>query len=101
MTTNTIWFLVLDNVGEKFNYLFVQFYNNDCNPGNQDSFKNALDRWLKLAKNKNLDILIGLPAAEGAAPTPPNLKGYRTPKELDTMYSVRISTVINKFVLRA
>ena len=89
MITNTIWFLVLDNVGEKFNYLYVQFYNNYCSAGDQASFEGALRQWLSLAQDKNLGIFIGLPAAEGAAGS-----GYITPEEMDTMYSVRISTVI-------
>ena len=76
-------------MGEKFNHLYVQFYNNYCQYGNPDGFEEALNQWLSLAQDKNLGIFIGLPAAEGAAGN-----GYLTPEEMDTMYSVRISTVI-------
>ncbi|KAJ7394415.1 hypothetical protein OS493_000224 [Desmophyllum pertusum] len=65
-------------------YVFVQFYNNDCHIGNLPKFREALDKWLSFAQaNVRPLIFVGLPAHESASADP---KYYTPPSELQVTY---------------
>ena len=55
-------------VGHEFDYLFIQFYNNYCYPGDQ-YFLPVMDTWLKWTNSiqGGPRILLGLPAGTKAA----------------------------------
>ena len=57
--------------GHKFDFLFLQFYNNYCYPGSQ-YFLSVLNTWLNWARNIANEplIMVGLPAGLGAAGSP-------------------------------
>ena len=57
--------------GHKFDFLFLQFYNNYCYPGSQ-YFLSLLNTWLNWARNiaNGPLIMLGLPAGFGAAGSP-------------------------------
>ena len=64
----------LEEQGDKFDHLYVQFYNNYCYPGDPTSFN--LDTWLQFAVDTQAEygsgpkIFVGLPAATGGSGDP-------------------------------
>lgn len=80
----------LEEQGDKFDHLYVQFYNNYCYPGDQTSFN--LDTWLQFAADTQAEygsgpkIFVGLPAATGGSGNP---KYYMTPEEVSNLYEVK------------
>ena len=80
----------LGEQGDKFDHLYVQFYNNPCYPGDPTSFN--LDTWLKFASDTQGEygsgpkIFVGLPAATGGSGDP---KYYMTPEEVSDLYQVK------------
>jgi len=79
-------FSCLAEYGNEFDYLFIQFYNNYCYPGDQ-YFLPVMDTWLKWARgipNGPL-IVLGLPAGPEAAGKP---HYYFPPDKLAAVYKV-------------
>ena len=80
----------LEEQGDKFDHLYVQFYNNYCYPGDPTSFN--LDTWLQFAAVTQAEygsgpkIFVGLPAATGGSGDP---KYYMTPEEVSDLYQVK------------
>ena len=78
---------LLSDIPQKFDYLFVQFYNNYCNLGNADQFNLSITEWFEFAENTKAkygsgpEILIGLPVD-------PNVSDYQTPDVVENVYEV-------------
>ena len=78
---------MLQSDGDKFDDIYIQYYNNYCEYDKGTSnFDATLGQWLALGNSKNFGVLIGQPAAEGAAGS-----GYLDPDQLDEMWEVRSS----------
>jgi len=74
----------LEDYGHEFDYLFIQFYNNYCYPGEQ-YFIPVMDTWLNWAQSipNGPLIVLGLPAGPEAAGKP---HYYFPPDQLATVY---------------
>jgi len=74
----------LEEYGNEFDYLFIQFYNNYCYPGDI-YFLPVMDTWLKWTRSipNGPLIVLGLPAGPEAAGKP---HFYFPPDKLATVY---------------
>lgn len=72
--------------GNEFDYLFIQFYNNYCYPGDH-YFLPVMDTWLKWTRSipNGPLIVLGLPAGPEAAGKP---HYYFPPDKLAAVYKV-------------
>ena len=89
--SNDVVFVFMFNLaeyGNEFDYLFIQFYNNYCYPGDQ-YFLPVMDTWLKWARNITNGplIVLGLPAAPEATG---KSHYYFPPDKLAAVYKVLI-----------
>ena len=82
-------FPCLAEYGDEFDYLFIQFYNNYCHPGDQ-YFLPVMDTWLKWARSipNGPLIVLGLPAGPEAAGKP---HYYFPPDKLAAVYKVLLT----------
>ena len=81
----------LGEQGAEFDYLFVQFYNNYCYPGDPDQFYSNMNTWLDFTGDtqeemgKGPKICVGMPAATGGSGDP---KYYNSPDYVEEIYEV-------------
>ena len=89
---------VLDDIGEEFDYLFVQFYNNYCCLGAEKYFEESINKWfdftkqLKSSYGKGPLILIGLPSHPRASG---GKDDYQSPERVEQLYEVSKTYLIN------
>lgn len=78
--------------GQEFDYLFIQFYNNYCYPGDQ-YFLPVIDTWLQWARSvpNGPLIVLGLPAGPQAAGKP---HYYFPPDKLAHVYKVSLYVIL-------
>ena len=78
--------------GQEFDYLFIQFYNNYCYPGDQ-YFLPVIDTWLQWARSvpNGPLIVLGLPAGPQAAGKP---HYYFPPDKLVHVYKVSLHVIL-------
>ena len=91
----------LGDQGAQFDHVYVQFYNNFCQTGDEAQFYPNMDKWLQFAADAKPakdwvmvlkrgigtgpKIFVGIPSATGGAGDP---KYYRTPQEVAKIYEV-------------
>ena len=88
---NSVSFSV--DYGQEFDYLFLQFYNNYCYPGDQ-YFLPVMDTWLRWARSipNGPLIVLGLPAGPQAAG---KLHYYFPPDKLAQVYKVLLNAILS------
>lgn len=88
---NSVSFSV--DYGHEFDYLFIQFYNNYCYPGDQ-YFLPVMDTWLQWARSipNGPLIVLGLPAGPQAAGKP---HYYFPPDKLAQVYKVLLNAILS------
>ncbi|XP_047132367.1 uncharacterized protein LOC100214393 isoform X1 [Hydra vulgaris] len=94
---------VLYDIGEEFDYLYVQFYNNYCCLGNENEFIAALKKWFnfsnetKTAHGKGPSIFVGLPSHPRASGGP---EDYQTPEKVQAIYeTIKSNKELGGFML--
>lgn len=73
----------LNDTGEYFNHIYIQFYNNFCWPGDPKWFNSTLTQWLTFATRTGALVFIGLPAGIHASSSP---RYYIPPNKLEPIY---------------